>query len=106
IRPETLLTLARRYAVALPASDVEGLRRWYTFTDFAHFIEIYMTFARVLRSAEDIELIAREFLSGQAQQNIRYSEVTYTPYSQFEATGISFADQLTALNRAREWAAR
>lgn len=106
IRPETLLTLARRYHVALPASTVEGLRRWYTFTDFAHFIEIYMTFARVLRTAEDIELIAREFLSGQAQQNIRYSEVTYTPYSQFEATGLPFAEQLAALNRAWEWAAK
>jgi adenosine deaminase len=104
IRPETLLILAQRSNVTLPAQDVEGLRRWYTFRDFAHFIEIYMTFARCLRTPDDIELIAREFFSGQAAQNIRYSEVTYTPYSQYVANKIPFHEQLAALNRARDWA--
>jgi len=106
IRPETLLALARRHNVPLPAADVDGLRRWYNFRDFDHFIEIYMTFAKCLRDPEDIELIAREFFSGQAAQNVRYSEVTYTPYSQFKATGIPFDEQLDALNRARSWAER
>lgn len=34
IRPETLLTLARRHGKAMPADTVEGLRRWYRFRDF------------------------------------------------------------------------
>ena len=38
VRPETLLKLAKRYKVALPADDIEGLRQWYTFRDFDHFI--------------------------------------------------------------------
>lgn len=29
IRPETLLTLARRNKVALPADDLPGLRQWF-----------------------------------------------------------------------------
>ena len=76
IQPATLLALARRHDIPLPAATVEGLRAWYTFTDFPHFIEIYKTISACLRTPDDIELIAREFLAGQAVQNIRYSEVT------------------------------
>jgi adenosine deaminase len=104
IRPETLLKLAQRHRVELPAKTVEGLRDWYTFTDFPHFIEIYLAVSSCLRTPEDIELIAREFLAGQAAQNIRYSEVTYTPYTHYKHRGLSFSEQLAALNRARAWA--
>lgn len=106
IRPETLLKLAKRHGIEVPANDVEGLRRWYTFTDFDHFIEIYRVISRCLRTYEDIETITREFLIGQAEQNIRYSEVTYTAFSQFYASRLSFKGQLAAINRARAWAAK
>ena len=106
IQPETLLELARRNQVTLPATTVEALRQWYTFTNFAHFIEIYLTISSCICSAEDIELIAREFLRGQAAQNILHSEVTFTPYTHFSLNRqIPFADQLAALSRARDWAA-
>lgn len=105
IRPETLLTLARRHQVPLPASSTEELREWYRFTDFAHFIQVYVKISQCIRTPDDIELIAREFLAGQAAQNIRYSEVTYTAYTHFAQKRLPFADQLAALNRARAWAA-
>ena len=79
VQPHTLLDLAHRHNVTLPADDVPGLREWYRFRDFDHFIEIYLKISACLRSAEDIELISRQFLEGQAAQNIRYSEVTFTP---------------------------
>ena len=104
IQPATLLALARRHDIPLPAATVEGLRAWYTFTDFPHFIEIYKTISACLRTPDDIELIAREFLAGQAVQNIRYSEVTYTAFTHYATKRMSFADQLAALNRARAWA--
>lgn len=106
IQPETLLALAHRNGVALPATTVEGLRQWYTFTDFAHFIEIYIAISSCICTPEDIELIAREFLRGQAEQNIVYSEVTFTPYTHFSLNRhIPFEEQLAALSRARAWAA-
>ncbi len=106
IQPETLLELARRNQVTLPATTVEGLRQWYKFTDFAHFIEIYITISSCICSADDIEWIAREFLRGQAAQNIQHSEVTFTPYTHFSLNRhIPFEDQLAALSRARDWAA-
>ena len=104
VRPETLLKLAKRHHVALLADNVEGLRRWYTFRDFDHFLEIYMTISTCLRTAEDIELIAREFLIGQSEQNIQYSEVTFTPFNQYYNNGLGFHEQIDAVNRARAWA--
>ena len=43
-RPATLPKLASRHPVAPPANPVEGLRECYTFTDFPHFIELYLRF--------------------------------------------------------------
>jgi adenosine deaminase len=99
IRPETLLTLAARNGVALPAQSVAGLRQWYQFSDFAHFIDVYLTICACLRTPTDFELIAWEFLQFQAEQNIRYSEVTFTPYTHH--AHVPFEAQLAAISRAR-----
>ena len=105
-RPETLLKLAKRHHVSLPATTVAELQEWYTFHDFNHFVDIYQTIASCLRDAEDIELITREFLIGQAEQNVRYSEVTYTAHTQYILNGLGFHEQMDAINRARAWASR
>lgn len=106
IRPETLLRLASRNGVTLPAADVAGLGEWYRFTDFPHFVEVYMTICRCLRTPEDIELIARDFLAGQAAQNVLHSEVTFIALTHHANTGMPFDEQLDALNRARDWGRR
>jgi adenosine deaminase len=104
MQPATLLTLARRHNIALPADNEAGIRQWYTFTDFAHFVQIYIKISECIRTPDDIELLAREFLAGQAAQNIRHTEFTYTPYTHYMQKGLSFEAQLGALNRARAWA--
>jgi adenosine deaminase len=106
IRPETLLALAAKHHVALAGGTVDALRQWYNFTDFGHFITVYKTIANCLRTPDDVELIAREFLANQAAQNIVYSEVTYTPYLQFRNHGLGVVEQLQAIDRARIWAER
>ena len=103
-QPETLLLLARRNKVALPADTVEGIRQWYNFKDFRHFIDIYVEICRCLQNADDLELMARELLSNQAAQHIVYSEVTYTPALRDHYNGFTFDQQLVALNRANDWA--
>ena len=104
IQPETLLELARRHDVRLPADSVEALRGWYRFVDFSHFVEVYLAISECLRTPDDIELVARQFLANQASQNIRYSEITYTAYTHHLQKGLSFESQLAALNRANAWA--
>src|SRR5512147_2855024 len=97
-QPETVLKLASKHGISLPATTVEGLREWYQFTDFAHFIEIYIAISSCICSAEDIELIAREFLRGQAAQNILHSEVTFTPFTHFSLNRhIPFEEQFASL---------
>ncbi|GAB4122335.1 MAG: adenosine deaminase [Roseiflexaceae bacterium] len=104
IQPETLLELAQRNHEPLPATTVAGLRDWYQFRDFPHFVQVYLAISRCIRTPEDLELIGRAFLAGQAAQNILYSEVTFTAYTHYQHYQIPYRDQLAALNRARHWA--
>ncbi len=103
VRPETVLRLAERNGVTLPADTVEGLAEWFTFRDFPHFVEIYVAVSNCIRSAEDIEFIGREFLVGQAEQNILWSEVTYTATTIKRMSGVPWDEQIDALNRAMAW---
>jgi len=105
IQPETLLQLARRNRVSLPVESVAGLQQWYQVKDFSHFLEVYFATSTCICTAQDIEIIAREFLQSQAAQQIRYSEVIFTPYTHFKSNSrIPIDDQLSALSRARDWA--
>ena len=79
ILPSTLITLAERNNIELPATTVEGLRELFTFRDFDHFIEIYGIISRCLKTAEDFETIAYEFGAEMARQHVLYAEVTFTP---------------------------
>jgi len=78
IRPRTLLALARRRGVALPADDEEGLEQWFRFRDFDHFVDIYLTCSSCLRQPEDFQRVVTDFLEEQARQSICYSEVHFT----------------------------
>jgi adenosine deaminase len=78
MRPAVLLELARRNGVDLPAQDEAGLKKWFRFRDFEHFVQIYLTCSRALRNPEDFQLLASDFLAEQACQNILYSEVHFT----------------------------
>lgn len=101
ILPHTLLTLAERNGLALPANDVKSLQEFYRFRDFAHFIEVYMMITACLKTPDDYALIAYEFGSECHRQNIRYAEVTFTIFTNIQSTGLSWQDILSGLNRGR-----
>ena len=101
IQPQTLLTLADRNGVALPADDLEGLKAFYRFTDFDHFIRVYFAISNCLQTLDDFALIAFEHGAEMARQNIRYAEVTFTPYTNVANTGLPFQEILAALNEGR-----
>jgi aminodeoxyfutalosine deaminase len=102
IRPATLLQLADRNGVWLPAQDEQGLRGFYRFRDFAHFIEVYITITSCLRTPDDYRLIAYEFGSDCARQNIRYAEVTFTIATNTRLTGLPWQAILEGLNAGRK----
>ncbi|MBM3264262.1 MAG: adenosine deaminase [candidate division Zixibacteria bacterium] len=101
IQPATLLTLARRHGVLLPADDVAGLREWFRYRDFHHFIEIYVAITKCLRTTEDFELIVHEFGAEMARQNVRYAEVTFSPSNHRWINGVDADVYMTGLTAGR-----
>lgn len=76
--PATLLELARRHRVRLPAADAAGLARWFRFRDFDHFVEVYLAISDCLREPEDFHRLALDFLAGQARQGVVYTEAHFS----------------------------
>jgi aminodeoxyfutalosine deaminase len=106
IRPSTLLTLAERNGVELPAQDLAGLREFYKYTDLDHFMLVYNTVCSCLRTPDDLSLIVYEYGAEMARQHVRYAEVTPTPWSLRRDTGLPFETILEALNDGRMRAER
>lgn len=105
IQPETLLLLAERHGRlgSLPATDLDGLRRWFTFTDFPHFVRIYMLISDLLRTPDDFALAVEACGADMAAQNIRYRELTFTPFTHtdYQRKGLDIHDLLAGLEAGR-----
>jgi len=108
IRPRTLLALAERYQDShkLPATDLEGLRTWFRFVDFPHFIEVYLAISDLLRTPEDFAFIVHACGRDMAEQNIRYRELTVTPFTHtdLQDKGLTIDDLIAGLEAGRRQA--
>jgi adenosine deaminase len=105
ILPRTLLELAQRNHINLPTDDVAGLEQLYSFNNFEQFLQTYLMITGCLRTPDDYRLIAYEFGSECARQNIRYAEVIFTIQTSMVLTGLSWQEILRGLNVGREQAA-
>jgi adenosine deaminase len=103
VRPETVLALAKRHDMPLPADTVEGLQEWYRFRDFRHFVEIYVAITQRIKTADDLMLVGQQFVDGQVAQNVVHSEVTYTAATIEKYNGIAWPDQLEALQSIQQY---
>src|SRR5918995_209920 len=101
VRPATLLELARRNGVQPPAGDEAGLREFFRFRDFPHFIEVYIAVCSCLRTPEDFATIVRELGEDAAAQNIRYLEIHFNPETNVRKRGLDFHQMLAGMNRGR-----
>jgi adenosine deaminase len=80
--PRIVAELAARHQGATPVpADPELLADYFVFTDFAHFIEVYLSVVDLIRDPEDIWTLTYEIARELAGQNVRYAELTLTPYS-------------------------
>jgi aminodeoxyfutalosine deaminase len=101
--PETVLTLARRHPDGGVPVEPEALRRFYAFTSFQHFLEVYARVNLLVRTGPDVVTLL-EGLAGQLAANqVRYAEVQVTPVRNRMA-GISFDDLAQALTDGRKLA--
>ena len=80
--PETVAGLAERHAGSTPVpADPELLADYFQFTDFAHFIEVYLRWSTSFGTPVDVATLTYDVAAGLAAQQVRYAELTLTPYS-------------------------
>ena len=80
--PRIVAELAARHAGDTPVpTDPDALAEYFTFRDFAHFIEVYLSVVDLIRDPEDVRLLTYEVARDLARQQVRYAELTVTPYS-------------------------
>ncbi|GAB2764880.1 adenosine deaminase [Nocardioides salsibiostraticola] len=102
--PRIVSELAERHPGTVP-SDPEELRAFYEFRDFAHFIEVYLAVVGLIRTPEDIRYLTYEVARELTQQQVRYAELTCTPYTSV-AVGIPIEAYSEAIEDARVAAER
>ncbi len=102
--PRIVAELAERHPGTVP-SDLDALQEFYTFRDFAHFIEVYLAVVDLVRTPEDVRMLTYEIAADMAGENIRYAELTCTPYTNVRA-GVPIEAFVEAIEDARVAAER
>ena len=103
--------LATRHPGTVP-SDLDELRRFFEFRDFAHFVEVYLAVVSLIRTPEDIHYLTYEIGREMAtEQGLRYAELTCTPYTSVHrpddpTTGMPIEAYTEAIETARVEAER
>ena len=98
--PRIVAELAARHPGKVP-SDPEQLADYFAFRDFNHFIEVYLSVVDLIRTAEDVRLLTYEIGREMAQeQQVRYAELTCTPYTSV-AAGVPIEAYTEAIEDAR-----
>src|SRR6185295_4417338 len=83
LRPATMIELARKAKVPLPAYEPEPLRRFMLVddaTDLQDFLNRFDFTIPLLQTPEAIERTAYEMVEDAARDNVRYLEVRYCPH--------------------------
>lgn len=83
LRPATVLELARRYHVKLPADNVKDLTPHVqvapTCRSLREFLDVFDLLYPLLRHADAVERMAYELVEDCAAENIRHVEVRFAP---------------------------
>lgn len=99
--PRIVSELAARHPDSRVPTDPKALVDYFTFTDFAHFIEVYLSVVDLIRTPEDVRLLTYEVARELARQQVRYAELTITPYSSTRR-GIDARAFMDAIEDARK----
>jgi aminodeoxyfutalosine deaminase len=100
--PQIVAELAARHeGTSKVPADPSALADYFTFRDFAHFVDVYLSVVDLIRDAEDLRLLTYGVARDMAQQNIRYAELTASPYSAV-SRGIADHAFIEAIEDARK----
>lgn len=83
LRLSTILELAQKHKIELPATDEEGLRRAMNLGQncgsLVEYLKAFDVTLRVMQTEEALHRIAFELGEDAARENVRYMEVRYAP---------------------------
>jgi adenosine deaminase len=79
LEPELAVALAARNRTRLPYSDLDELRRAYSFTGLQSFLDLYYELTAVLQRPEDFTDLADAYFRRAAAQGVRHAEVFVDP---------------------------
>jgi aminodeoxyfutalosine deaminase len=103
--PRIVAELAARHEGTSPVpADPAALADYFAFRDFGHFIEVYLSVVDLIRDDEDVRTLTYEVARELSRQQVRYAELTVTPYSSVKR-GIAAPAFCAAIEDARRAAA-
>lgn len=104
--PRIVAELAARHEGRTPVpADPSAVAAYFEFRDFAHFVEIYLSVVDLIRDPEDVRILTYEVARELARQQVRYAELTITPWSHV-SRGIPAPAFCAAIEDARRQAER
>jgi aminodeoxyfutalosine deaminase len=103
--PRIVAELSARHGDSPVPTDEAAVASYFVFTDFAHFIEVYLSVVDLIRTPDDVQMLTYEVAREMAAQQIRYAELTCTPYTSI-VRGIAAEAYCEALEDARAAAER
>jgi aminodeoxyfutalosine deaminase len=98
---DTVLALARRRPDGPVPTDRDELARFYTFRDFAHFVDVYYAVDELVRDPDDVTTLVVGAARDAAASNVRWAEITVTADTHLRA-GIDAAALARALDLGRD----
>ncbi len=93
--PRTLLELAKRNNIEIPAHDVMGIERLFKYRNFSEFLSVFMVLTQTIVHREDFACLGYELGMVLAEQNVLYAEVMLSPM-QHLLRGINLYDAITS----------
>jgi len=103
--PRIVAELARRHGGTPVPQDPDAVADYFQFTDFAHFVVVYLSVVDLVRTADDVRMLTYEIARDMATQSVRYAELTCTPYTSLTA-GVAAEAFCEAIEDARVAAER
>lgn len=105
LRPETIIELANREGIDLPASDPDELADWFVSScsggDLAEYLSTFELTLSVMQTPENLRRIAYEFALDLAADGVIYGEVRYAP-EQHRRNGLTMQAVVEAVQTGLE----
>jgi len=98
VRPETLLWLNEQGEIKLPYKTLDGLKDFYAYQGFEHFLNVYSMVNELITHEKYYEIITYEMLQNQNSCNVKHVECIFSAYDHMHR-GLDFSEMVEYINK-------